>query len=208
MRTLLLLLALATAAFAQLDTNVITVTASRTATAPPDQVAVAVTVTTGEKQTLDTVLASLPSGITATELAGVTGYGSGHVQWTFNLTVAIKDLTSTIAGLNAAAAHGGFPIGFYVQGSTTAATPQCPYPALISDARAQAAKLATAAGVTLGPIVTLEQGTQTAASGYQFVSGVLYGIVSVVDQLTSLLTTPRFYYPTPTCTLTVQFKIG
>jgi len=212
MRTLLWLCLLPAAAFAQFDNNVITVTASRQMNVQPDQAIVSVTVTTDEKQTLATVLAALPSSVAATNLSGVSGYGGGQVEWVFTLTAPIASLPQTLAMLSAAS-RPAMQVDIYVSGSSTssqaAAAQQCPYPALVADARAQAAKLASAAGVTLGPLVTLQQGTVPTAPAV-VLSGE-FSLLSVSGVLPDFLLRNPFVGSTstvPSCTLAVQFKIG
>jgi uncharacterized protein YggE len=212
MRGLALFFALSAVGFAQLDTNVITVAASRQLNVQPDQVTMFVTVTTNQDRTLDNVLAALPPIITAANFTGVSGYGTGHVQWAFSLTVPITNLTGMLALLHTAASQRAYTIDYFVQGSSAsaqaAAAQQCPYPALIADARAQAGKLASAAGVTLGPIVSLVQGGADGSapavlygSVYEVLApGQIYGSAS---SFLNLLTTPR----ANSCALTVQFSL-
>jgi hypothetical protein len=214
MRRLMLVLAAAVAAFAQSQPNVVTITASRQLNVQPDQVMVSITVVTDPDQTIDAALAALQgTNITAADLSSVsTTYGAGstpQLQWTFNLTVSISDMTSLVAAVNPSGNVSVFVSGASASAAVSAAQ-QCPYPALINDARAQAAKLASAAGVTVGQIVSISQGTipvdiPTLASrvgDFQFVSGVL-GFTSF------LLTTPQPATSGPTtCAVTVQFQLG
>lgn len=214
MRRLVLLLAAAVAAFAQALPNVVTITASRQLNVQPDQVTVSITVTTDAGQTIDAALAALQgTNITAADLSSVSmtsgAGGTPQLQWIFNRTVSISEMTVLVAAVNPSG-----NVSVFVSGSGTsasaAAAQQCPYPALINDARAQAAKVAAAAGVTVGQIVSISQGSipvavPTLASrvgDFSFISGVLgFTSIVVVDPL------PVTSGPT-TCALTVQFKLG
>jgi len=103
-----------------------------------------------------------------------------------------------------------FSVNYYIQSAAQAAAPQCPYPALINDARAQAGKLAAAAGVNLGPIVSMTQGTaQGGATTFVFEAGSFLvqtrAIVSLSDFLVGI---PYPGLSTSACSLTVQFQLG
>jgi len=205
MRIAILLLAAACAAFAQFDDNVVTITASRQVTSAPDQVQIGVTVTTDQNQALDAVLAALPSGFGAANLSSVSASGPAGLQWIFTETVPVAGLAGALAGLNAASTGSKFAIGYYVQGTTTSVEGQCPYPALIADARAQANQLALAAGVTLGPIVTISQQStplNVLRSGEFSSSSFLLGVIS-----NTLISAP-LASPASSCALTVQFQIA
>jgi uncharacterized protein YggE len=209
MRTLILLCLLPAAALAQFDNNVITVTASRQVNAPPDQVNVMLTVTTDENQTLDSVVAALAGSVAVTDLASVSSYGSGRVDWRFNVTVPIANLAKSIAAWQVGASKAIYAVDYYVQNSSSSAQAQCPYPALISDARAQAAKLASAAGVTLGPIVTLSTNPAASPVVYDPTAYSLQAVLGTPATLFGvLLTTPRLGGIYPPCSLTIQFQMG
>jgi len=207
MRCLLLFFAAACAAFAQLDTNVITVTASRQMNVPPDQAYIAVTFPAGDTQTLNLLSQSFP----ITNLTNTPGPGADQQQWAFTFVVAVQDLTKTISSLHAMASENK-SISYYVQGTTTSAqasaAQQCPYPTLINDAREQAAKLATAAGMTLGQIVSMAQtNTATQSPGGVRSGGFVAFLTTIpnpyVATVSSIITSPI----AASCSLTVQFAL-
>lgn len=210
----MLVLAAAVAAFAQAQPNVVSITASRQLNVQPDQVNVSITVVTDSDQTIDAALALLQgTNLTAADLSSVsTTYGTGgtpQLQWVFSRTLSISDMTGLIAAVKL-----GPNVSVLVSsaGTSAAATAaqQCPYPALINDARAQAAKLASAAGVTVGQIVSISQGSALVAiptslsrvGDFSYVSGVLGFTSFLVANPFPVTSDPT------TCALTVQFKLG
>jgi len=89
----------------------------------------------------------------------------------------------------------------------------CVWPALLSDAQAEAQRLAAAAGVTVGPIVALSDEragitrTVVSASGLRF--GDFGGVIGGVIGQFPLPRLPAYIppiIPAPNCALTVQFK--
>lgn len=197
MRRLVFILLAASAAFGQ---NTLTINASRQVNAQPDQATIGIYVNTDASQTLDQVLALLkPANISATDFASLQAAGSGQLQWTFNTPVPLSNLTAVAAALNGLKSAG---VSYFVEGATASsqATAQaCNYGALIGDAQTQANKLAAAAGVTLGPIVSLNQGTsQVPAAVYR-----LGDFTQSLGFLVSAISTT----PTPSCALAVQFQI-
>ncbi|HEY2016531.1 MAG TPA: SIMPL domain-containing protein, partial [Bryobacteraceae bacterium] len=139
-----------------------TVTASRNINLPPDQIVFAISVYSGLDATRDDIVAALQgTGITAANFAGVSTlqgsqwFSGSSLEWRFSLPVALSSMKSTIAQLSAAQAsmaknNGGLSMSFSAQG--TQISPQamqsqvCAPADLIADARAQAQKLASAAG--------------------------------------------------------------
>ena len=214
MRRLVLLLAAAVAAFAQALPNVVTITASRQLNVQPDQVTVSITVTTDAGQTIDAALAALQgTNITAADLSSVSmtsgAGGTPQLQWVFSRTVSISEMTGLIAAVKP-----GANVSVLVSGAGTSAAAsaaqQCPYPALINDARAQAAKLASVAGVTVGQIVSISQANIPVAIRNPFASRVGYFFATDSLGLASFLVgTPLpVTLGQTTCSLTVQFKLG
>jgi len=222
MRIAALLLACASLACAQLDDNTVTVTVTRTVTLQPDQASLGITVTTPATAGLDDVLAAFPGlGLAATDLT----YVSTSIQnvgpslnWQFSKALPFAGLKDALAAVvaaeqNLAASHGAFALSFYVQGQSSQAAGQspalCPIPTLLSNAQAQAQQMASAAGVRLGAIVSMTQGTPPAALVYDFLA--VYGILAI-DPTTGvpLSRAALFYAPAgaaPGCTLTVQFQL-
>jgi hypothetical protein len=170
--------------FGQIDSNAVTVTASRNANLQPDTVLFSVTVTSGFNTGLDDVIAALAgSGITAANFSSVsspftlsipTGAIAQPVQpmlqWNFALPVPLsklKDTSTTLTNLQQSIAkkNAGLAMSFSVQGTQVSPQLQQSQPCVISDlladARAQAQKLADAAGLTLGQILALASSTSS-----------------------------------------------
>lgn len=181
--TLILIFAIsASLAFAQLDSNSITVTASKTVSPQPDQVRLSVNVTSGFDTSLDEVLAAIAgSGITLANFNNVysqpsiilfpSGTPAPAVDWSFSLAVPISQLKSTLAALTAlkqtiTQKNSGMSLSFTVIGTQVSTeleqSQTCSVPDLVAEARAQAQKLANAAGVTMGGILAMS--TNTACS--------------------------------------------
>src|SRR5215471_3555553 len=147
MRAIFLILTTAACVFAQ---SVITVSASRAVAIVPDQVAYSVGVQTGSSGRIDDALAQLSgTGITAKDLSYVEST-AGFTTWTFELLVPfsrMKETSAVLARLPQANAS------FSISGARTsqdAAAQACQYTALVSDARREADRLASAAGVHVG----------------------------------------------------------
>lgn len=195
-------------AFGQLDSNSVTVTASRTLTSQADQVQFKITVDTGFDQSLTDVLVLVGGlGITAANLYSV---GTAQVpifegrdvapalEWAFILTAPVSRMKETISQLTAAqqniARVRGVALQFEVQGLQVSQQVQqnqsCSYADLISDARAQAQRLAAAATMNLGVILALSANAPTISQG----------------------STPVSYYASPyytsPCSLTVKFGLS
>lgn len=167
----------ATLAFAQLESNSITVTASRYSSVQPDQVVFTVDVTSGLDTKLDDVIAALAgSGVTLANFNGtmpaVAWSGSLPVttiiDWSFTLPVPISQIKATVASLSIlqqsiAQKNNGLALSFAIRG--TQSSPQvlqsvaCSISDLMSDARAQAQKIANATGFTLGYVLSMSSFT-------------------------------------------------
>jgi uncharacterized protein YggE len=220
MRLAILLLAASATAFGQLDDDTLTVTATRTTSLAPDQAAITIYFSGPAASSLDDALAALQgSGVAASDLAYVTSTdgASPFLQWVFNRTVSFSQLKATLAALDsiqsAVAKKGAFSVSWFVQGTVSPAAQQatalCPLPAMVSDARAQAQRVADAAGVKVGPVVSLSQAqpgglvpVPVFRSG-EFVSAT--GFVSNPFRLGVISSSPP---PTgSSCGITVQFKL-
>ena len=211
-------------AFGQSVPNSITVTATRTIYAQPDQVVFQVSVSSGLDATLDSVVAALAgSGITAGNLssvgsagfsgvAGVPGVNFGSpLQWTFTLPVQLSKLKDTLASLTTlqqtiAQKNSSLSMTFSVVG-TQASPQQCSTPDLIADARAQAQKLANAAGVSVGPIIGVSDAASSSlgSTAAYFIPTVLFSGLAG-----SIVSTPLFFIaPTPplNCSIVVTFAM-
>jgi uncharacterized protein YggE len=117
------------------------------------------------------------------------------LSWYFSLPVALSDLPGAIGVLSAVqknigAQNNGISISFGVSG--TQASPQaqqaqqCSQTGLLSDAQAQAQKLASAAGKGLGNVLAMSGATTTSTQ----TTGPISSSVSI-----------------PTCSLTVKFQL-
>jgi uncharacterized protein YggE len=170
----------ASLAFGQLDSGTITIQASRSANYTPDQISFNVSVTADPATSLDQVVASLAnSGVTAANLSGLSGAQDVHspLQWSFTLAVPFAKMKATVAALTALQQSivqdsGGMTLAFGVQGirySTASIQSQtCAAKDLFADALAQAQALATAAGLAVGPVVAISDGSSVTASASIF----------------------------------------
>jgi hypothetical protein len=210
--------------FGQLESNSVTVTASRSANVQPDQVLLAVYVNSGINASLDDVLAVLKtSGITITNFSGVSTNSTfglipvGGVplpqptpptlQWAFGLPVPFSKMKDTLAALTSLQqsiihANSGFTLSFTVQGAQVSPGLQqqsqtCSISDLIAEASAQAHKLASAAGLSLGSILAMSSVASNPVEN-NFVPAANFGNGTFVS---AILTTP------PGCVLTVKFAL-
>jgi hypothetical protein len=221
MRIAILLLSAAATAFGQLDDDTLTVTATRTTSLAPDQAAISIYLSGPAGGSLEDAVAALAgSGVAASDLASVSTSSDGRdqfLQWVFNRTVSFSQLNSALAALDtiqsaAVAKKSAFSVSWFVQGTVSPAAQQatalCPLPAMVSDARTQAQHVADAAGVRVGPVVSLSQAqppalipTAAFRSGDFVVPGsvpnpFLVGVISSSP--------PR---AGSSCGITVQFKL-
>ena len=214
MRILCLLLLFGSLLFAQLDSNTVTITATRAIYSAPDEVLFSVTLTSGTQTNLDDVTAALrAAGISTAQFSGVyTGFGdpaANSLQWGFTVTAPLSNLKDTTALLTAAqkaiSANGsGLSLTFNIQGAQTSpkqqSTVPCSQADLIADARDQARKLTDAAGMMLGPVVSLsDAGSPT----WNNTNGYVIPVLRVTGFL-------LFQPPTipVTCSLTVKFGLS
>src|SRR5258708_34912001 len=210
-----ILLASASFVSAQTDSNSITVVASRNASLQADQAVFGVAVTSGLNASFEDVLGALQgSGITLANFTGIstptlsfigiptallpitTSPPPPSLQWTFTLAVPLSKIKDTIGTLttvqqNVAKKNNGLSVAFQVQGTQVSAQSQqsqaCALPDLIADARAQAQKLADAAGLGVGVILAM--------------SGATSGGTPI------FLYSSWFSPSVPNCTLTVKFAL-
>jgi hypothetical protein len=183
--------------FAQLTPNSVTVTATRDTSPKPDITRFSISVAAPVDASLEEVVAAVSgAGVTAANFSGVSYYQGPPMQvnWSFGVTVPIADLKARIATLtalqNSLAKDRKFALSFSVSGSEVSPQSQsCSLTDLIADARAQAAKLASAAGMSVGAV--------------QAVSGAVTGSMQAGTGIaagTSVLT--------PACSITVKFALG
>ncbi len=188
------------AVFPLFGQNSITVTASRTASTPADLVAFNVEVLTDLESSRDEVLSTLQgSMLTAANFFSVrtvqqylreTYETVNYLDWTFVLTAPIGNFKSTTSQLTAlqqtvAEKKPGMSLSFSVQGtqisSQAAQALTCSTSDLIADARAQAQKMAAAAGAAIGSVLAMSGMTASPGSAP---------------------------YLTPFCSLTVKFALA
>jgi len=220
MRTLWILLAAATAAFGQLDTKTITITASSTPSAQTSNANVQVDVSLPEASTLqDAVNVVQGAGFTADNFTNVsssyylyllpTATTAPTVDWTLSRTVSATEVPSVVAALEAATKKQPSGTLSYSVSNAAAPPPDCPYTGLVGAAQSQARKVADAAGVKLGGIVSIEQGTQTQAAAafavFDF-SAVLSSTVLPPERVALIQT--QLTSPIPSCSVTVRFQIA
>lgn len=203
MRKLSTLLFLMTvSAFAQLDDNTITITATRQATLQPDQIVFSVSVLTPQAAGLDVVLAMLPgTGVTEANLGEVYSNSPNALQWYFTLATSFLEASATVKLLTQLESQSKGAVSFYVQGTQVSQALQqsqpCSQAALVADARNQAQMLASAAGLTVGPVLAVSDGSAmpTAVRGYVLAATFV-----------SLISTPAPTTPT-ICTAVVKFQL-
>ena len=212
---LLFLSLLALPAFAQLDSNSLEVTATRTVAIQPDVVTLNVWVTAGATVGMDAIVAALPEPFTASDFisAAASFQNLGPAtQWYFSKTLAVASMGSALTSLNSAQANRqtSMTVTFSVQAGVSAAAKAanpCPYGALMSDASAQARQTAIAAGMKLGPVINLSDGSDLPADqarGGVYLVSVLSGVISASGSF-STFAPPA----TPTvCTLVVRFQLS
>jgi hypothetical protein len=151
------------------------------------------------------------SGLTFSGVSTVTVYtplanGQSSLQWSFTLVAPLANLKDTFAQLTSAQQtvskqNPSLSVSFSVGGLQVSpqAQPVCPQSGLVSDASSEAQKLAMAAGLSAGPILSLSavgssiQGDFSAISGFGYASFLVAQIVS---------------NPTTTCSLAVQFQLN
>lgn len=201
-----LLLLLPLLAAAQTASNSVTVTASRNTTVQPDQAVLSISVDGPLNATLDDAVAALQgSGITVANFSGVgtTQVFAGQqmqtfLEWRFSLAVDLANLKTTMATLsgiqqNVAKQKNGMSVGISVQGTQVsqkqAQSQSCSLSDLMADARAQAAKLASAASMTVGGVLAVSGGSTTTATSAG--GSALSSVVSL-----------------PVCALTVRFALS
>jgi uncharacterized protein YggE len=156
----------------QMEPHTITITASSNQYVAPDQVVFSVSLTTPINVTLDQVVATLaPLGITAADLQSAsTPYDGGvflpggslpgpSIVWTFTLPAPIASLSGTLKALLAFQANNSALQYFSIVGTQVsaqaAAAQVCPLSSLLTDAQAQAQKVAATANLTVGPVLAL-----------------------------------------------------
>jgi hypothetical protein len=170
-----LILTSASLLFGQLDSDTVTIQASRSGNLAPNEVVFSVSVS-GPNISLDQAVAALSSsGITAANFAGVTGGTNlqSPLQWMFSLAAPLAKIKATVASLTAlqqsiAQNNSGMTLSFQVQGSQVSSdsiqSQACAAKGLVADAQTQAQNVAAAAGLAIGPIIAISDGSSSAAA--------------------------------------------
>lgn len=209
-----LLLACASLVFGQLETDTITIQASRSVTLTPDQVSFYITVTAAPTNSLDQIVAAISGlGITPSNLSGMYGAmdNQSSLQWSFTLATPLTNISATIASLIALQQsmvknNSGMSLTFQVQGAYVSSeayqSQSCSAKVLVTDAQVQAQKVAAAAGLAIGQIVAISDGSSFAVAptlafrGGDFSTGTWFNTAGFSS------------YAIPSgCSLEVKFKL-
>lgn len=187
--------------FAQLPSHTLTITATRSVGVQPDQVVFGLTVRSSPTTDLNQIVTALSGiGVTSANLSGVDNNNPPLIAWNFRLTASISTLTATLNSLTSLQKtigqnNSGLALTFTLNGTQSSQQPQCSDSDLIADATAQAQKLAAAANVTLGPIITLSNPPLAPAGGERLGAFAALALVPILA-------------PSPvTCTLSVRFQL-
>jgi hypothetical protein len=194
--------------------STVAIAASRTLSLQPDQAVIVVSVNAGQSAALADIVAELQgSGIAAANLSNAFG-PAGGIQWSFLLPVPFAQLPATLSTLAQLQQTLGGPKGqpnltYLVQGTQVSqalqASQSCSFPALVTDAQSQAQKLASAAGVTLGPVVSVSDFPVSPVSVLQGEFGQIVAVGGVSQSTVFISLLPSI--APPPCALTVQFQL-
>jgi len=198
----------AASAFGQLDPHTLTITATRQINLQPDQVVFALSVSSSAGTNFGQILAALTGqGITSANFTGINNNLAPQLQWTFTLAAPLANLTTTIGTLTKLQQtitqnNSGLALAFSVNGTQVSQQLQqsqtCSTPDLIADATVQAQKLANAAGLAIGPVLSVSSG-----SAPQFSPAPFFDFVGGVGPSDFLLGPA----PLVTCSATVEFQL-
>jgi uncharacterized protein YggE len=216
---------LSVAAFGQNDANTVTVVATRSLDVPIEQVGYSVQVKSAIDATLSQVLQEVQSvGITANDLSGVSTTApvlqipipgivllpdTPQLIWSFSLTSRFSQFQQTLAQLRAlstpnADKKSNFTISFSIANASASQASideaaNGALPDLIAEARARAKRLADAAGLTVGVILSLSDQRSIVSSG---VSGM-----SAADILRLTTCPGGFTSPKLAVSISVRFAL-
>jgi hypothetical protein len=181
MRALCLLIVTAGLMFAQLDSDTITITATgQTPVLQPAELNVSLGVYAVRELGLEDVLKALAGvavsernliGVSESRFIGVcipSGNNCSPTKsWNFAFTTPLTKLNETMRALASidAARQPGISIYYSFSSDAAAAATDCAYPTLISQAQRQAQNIAAAAGVRVGGIVAMSDGTGGSQAG-------------------------------------------
>lgn len=204
--------------------NTIAITTYQTNTVQPDQVEIAIGVTSGFTSDLSDISSALQAaGINGATFSGIsTPYLplpqiQNVVEWVYTITASFSNLSSTLAQLvNAQQAiqrkNAGMNLAFAVIGASSSQGLQpssCPATVLLTNAQGQAQQIASAAGLSVGPIVGMSLGSPTGAGStlafnpYGYAGFLLGGLIPGGSAVSSSYTTGL----RATCSMTVQFQL-
>jgi hypothetical protein len=197
--------------FGQLDSGSVTVTATRSIGLQPDQAVLTASVLSGLDANFDQILRSVADAhIVESEFSGVTVVNQPlglSLRWDFDLAVPIAQLPDTISTLRAQLLNITVR-GTQVSAERRAAEP-CPREDLMADATSQARRMSLAAGIALGPILSVAEGG--------VIGAVLVPVAASRQGVFSVTVGPyggsSFAPPLPpslpvVCSLTVKFGVG
>jgi len=194
----------------------------------PTRVAINVTVSADVSVALDNVVQTVSAlGISAADLVSVSQPFIGRVciaapcnpiEWIFRYSAPLSSWKDTLAKLAQvqAAKHPGITISYYVSADTPP-TPDCALPTLVSQARKRAQDVAAAAGVSLGALNAVSDGSPAVTVPTEVVrSGSIIGNFApisdvgisgvAIGQVGSFIS---FVAPAPSaCSATAQFAIA
>jgi hypothetical protein len=201
-------------AFGQLEPNTIMISATRQINLQPDQAVFGLSVTSGLTVGLDQIVAALSGlNITAANLSGIgNNYNPPSLQWNFTLNVPFSSLTQTIGSLiqlqqAITVNNSGLALTFNFNGTQVSPQVQqsqsCSTSDLIADATAHAQKLASAAGLALGPILKLSNIPPSESSAPASVANGLF-VLGDFSEWFSIA--PSSTSSTP-CSLVAQFQL-
>src|SRR5262249_45764273 len=142
-------------------------------TPPPGMVTVSLSVRATVGTGLEEILSALAAvGVSERDLISFGSSGSSAclpvggscsptVAWSFRIAAPLRSLPETLAKLAGAAkgVKAGVSISYSVYSATSSGAPDCAYAALISTARRHAENLAAAAGLRVGKVTALSDGS-------------------------------------------------
>jgi hypothetical protein len=210
MRAAILLLLASAAAFAQLDNDTITITALQPDPGQTYQASVSVCLAAEIGTGLDEVLAPLHGlGISERNLVsagGVQGWycpytepsEKPYVWWQFAYSAPLRTIQQTFATLaqTKASLRPGLYLAYAVERDWSAA-PECAVPTLLSQARRHAENVAAAAGLRVGAVVALSDGTVDVSYGSV---GASASALAAANMITTTVSVAR-------CQVIAQFKL-
>jgi hypothetical protein len=174
------------------STVTVAVSPSSGSTVQPDQAVFSISVNSGFDRGLEEIAALLANlGITAADLTGIEGsaaFGnSPQMIWTFQLTAPLAKATDTVASLTSLQKAlpqnaTGLSMSFSLQNlQVSAPQPQsCDFNSLMASARSQARTMASAAGLTVGSVVSVSSGVSPSVPNCGLT--VTFGLVVLFNQ--------------------------